>query len=105
MLDTTIDLGLDAVEIPSLLWLVRDGIEKVKISNDPYLNYALEIEARLPMLGYLPTPLFYRHEIKVIVELFAIGQDRNLEAIENTQRAPGLLELVNGIKSKLAALA
>lgn len=104
MVDGKIDLGLSALEIPSLLWLVRDGIEQVKNSHDLFLNYASEIEGRLHMLGYLPAPLFHRDEIKVMIELFEIGQDRNLNTIEDTIRAPGLLQRVNHVRSKLEAL-
>lgn len=104
MIDEKIDLGLSALDIPSLLWLVRDGIEQVKNSRDPSLNYALGIEDRLHRLGYSPAPIFHRDEIRVMIELLEIGKDRNLDTIENTDRTPGLIQRVNLVKSKLEAL-
>ncbi|UXN57460.1 hypothetical protein [Phyllobacterium zundukense] len=104
MIDEKIELGLSALDIPSLLWLVRDGIEQVKNSRDPSLNYALGIEDRLHSLGYSPEPIFHPDEIRVMIELLEIGKGRNLDSIENTDRAPGLTQRVSLVKSKLEAL-
>ena len=105
MTNERFELGLDAVEIPSLLWLVRDGMHDIQSLQDDCLeDVASHIEGRLFQLGYLPAPTFDRDEIMAVVRLFELGAERNLTTIEDIWNAPGLRERVSHIKLKLAGL-
>lgn len=105
MTNERFELGLDAVEIPSLLWLVRDGMHDMQSLHERRLEEAAsQIEDRLCQLGYLPAPTFDLDEIVAMIRLFEMGHDRNLATISDVRNAPGLRERVGQVKLKLAAL-